>query len=126
MGIENASRERSGRPGLAIDADIGYGGDMKVAKLAELRDSLSRYVHQVEHGATVRILVRGRPVADLVPVRRSGSTTGADDWNLDELERRGMIRRGDGRIPPELFKPGPKARGKGVSEALLEERRQGR
>ena len=59
---------------------------MRVANLAEVKNSLSRYVAQVRRGGTVRILVRGVPVADLVPVE-SRDESGAGDAELAELER---------------------------------------
>ena len=41
---------------------------MKVANLADVKNDLSRFVAQVRRGGRVRILVRGVPAADLVPV----------------------------------------------------------
>lgn len=36
----------------------------------ELRQHASQYLHRVEHGETVEVTQRGRPVARLVPVDR--------------------------------------------------------
>jgi len=94
-------------------------------KLSDVKNNLSRYVERVRHGERIRILVRGVPVADLVPVHE-GLASADDRANLDELERRGLIRRGTVRLDPQLFEPGPAAKGKPLSAYLLEERAEGR
>jgi prevent-host-death family protein len=40
---------------------------MREIGVRELKSSLSRVLHDVEDGEQVRITVRGRPVADIVP-----------------------------------------------------------
>jgi antitoxin (DNA-binding transcriptional repressor) of toxin-antitoxin stability system len=75
---------------------------MESAKLSDVKDGLSRYVEKVRKGGTVRILVRGVAVADLVPVV-------ADD---DEVI-----------AEKELLTPGPKVKGPPPSEAIVAERR---
>ncbi len=73
----------------------------------------------------MRILSRGVPVADLMPIR-----TGGDGETLDrqlaELENLGWVRRGTGRISEDLLRPGPLSVGRPASEELVEERRDGR
>jgi prevent-host-death family protein len=95
---------------------------MKTASLSEVKNDLSRYVDHVRRGATVRILVRGLPVADLVPVV-SGEVSSEE---LEDLERRGVIRQGKGGFPSELEKPGPKVKRGSAVDLLLEDRRRGR
>jgi prevent-host-death family protein len=97
---------------------------MKVAPLTRVKNELSRYVEHVRRGGRVRILVHGVPAADLVPV--ADSTSGALDPGLAELERRGVVRRGEGGIPPEILRPGPRIRGAGLSRTVIEERTRGR
>jgi len=75
---------------------------MEQANLSDVKDGLSAYVERVRKGHRVRILVRGVPVADLVPI----------DPAIDDAE-----------AEPELLKPGPKVRGRPLSETLVEERR---
>jgi prevent-host-death family protein len=99
---------------------------MKVAKLADVKNDLSRYVAQVRRGARVRILVRGVPAADLVPIETHASASEGDDHELDELERLGLVRRGRGlaaRELRELERPGPRVRGLRAVAGLIEERR---
>jgi prevent-host-death family protein len=99
---------------------------MRVANLAEVKNDLSRVVAQVRRGARVRILVRGVPAADLVPVDTPGN---AGDESLAELERLGLVRRGAELSPRELAeldRPGPRVRGGRAVDALIRERRGGR
>lgn len=101
---------------------------MKLANLSDVKDDLSRYVARVRRGASVRILVRGVPVADLVPIAR-GSEKGTDDAELAELEKLGLARRGaalGARAERELEEPGPRVSGGHAVAALLADRRRER
>jgi len=99
---------------------------MKLVKISEAKNNLSRYLKYVRRGGRIRILDRDTPVADLVPVETTGSQD-EDEALLASLERRGIVTRGKpGPIDPEIFEPGPGGPRSGVVEALLEERRQGR
>jgi antitoxin (DNA-binding transcriptional repressor) of toxin-antitoxin stability system len=100
---------------------------MKSAKIAELRNELSRFLQYVRRGGVVRVFDRDRPIADIVPVRESASTgSGALDQVLSDLERRGVLRRGHGVIPDHLLHGRlPRAK-RSVLDALIEERREGR
>ena len=97
---------------------------MKVAKLSQVKDELSRYVDYVRRGGRVRVLVRGLPAADLVPVS-AASPGGSESWDaeLAELERQGIVRRGSGPVPREIFKRGPRLRGASLSQTIAEDRR---
>ncbi len=75
---------------------------MEQAKLSDVKDGLSAYVERVRKGHRVRILVRGVPAADLVPI----------DPTVDDAE-----------AEPELLKPGPRVKGRPLSETLIAERR---
>jgi antitoxin (DNA-binding transcriptional repressor) of toxin-antitoxin stability system len=94
---------------------------MKKARVSDLKNQLSRYLDFVRHGETVLVLDRKVPVAELRPITGRSSNGG-----LAALERKGVIRRGSGRIPEKFFKEvlsGKRAR---VLDALLEEREKGR
>lgn len=56
---------------------------MKSIGIRELRQQASRYVRDVEQGETIQVTDRGRPVAWLTPVPRSGS--------LAQLEASGRL-----------------------------------
>jgi prevent-host-death family protein len=98
---------------------------MKVAKLSDVKDELSRYVDYVRRGGRVRVLVRGLPAADLVPVSGASAGEPEADAALAELERQGMVRRGSGRVPPEILKRGPRLRGVSMASTVAAERRSG-
>ncbi len=92
---------------------------MKKAKIAELKNSLSRYLDHVRDGGQVLVMDRDRPVARIVPVE--SDSEGADD-RLVRLERKGLIRKGTGGVPAWLGRRRP-ARLKGsVLGDLLAER----
>jgi prevent-host-death family protein len=98
---------------------------MKMVSLSEAKAHLSRHVERARHGESVRIQVRGVPVAELVPIRDESSGK-LDEGDLRALERAGLVRRGRGQMPALIFKPGPSVRGKGLVATLLDERRAGR
>ena len=94
---------------------------MKRASISDLKNQLSRYLDYVRAGETVMVLDRKVPVAELRPI----SSTDAKN-RLVSLERKGLVRRGNGRLPKSFFSQtlgGKKAR---TLDALLEEREKGR
>jgi prevent-host-death family protein len=98
---------------------------MKRAKIADLKNNLSRYLDHVRAGGTVTVLDRDEPIAQIVPMRRAGRRKGDDQARLAELERQGLIRRGRGGLP-EWFRRRRWVRLRGsVLKDLLEERRSG-
>jgi prevent-host-death family protein len=46
---------------------------VKSAKIAELKNNLSRYLDYVKAGGAVMVLDRDRPVAQIVPLSRPGA-----------------------------------------------------
>jgi prevent-host-death family protein len=102
---------------------------MKHATIAKFRNHLSRYLREVQRGETIEILDREVPVARLVaipPPKPGGPKEDEEAW-LTRLERKGIIKRGDGKAVPEIlqgFPPGTPPLG--AVDALLEERRKGR
>ncbi len=98
---------------------------MKVANLSDVKNDLSRYVARVRKGERVRILVRGVPVADLVPVEEQQADADWSEEELRELERQGIIRRNRGTLDDsELDEPGPALKGgDSATRALIAERR---
>jgi prevent-host-death family protein len=99
---------------------------MKRAKIAELKNNLSRYLEHVKAGGTVVVLERDRPVAQIVPWTSRNAEAGSDEERLLRLERQGLIRRGTGGLPDWLGtrKP-PRLRGS-VLQDLLKDRKAGR
>jgi antitoxin (DNA-binding transcriptional repressor) of toxin-antitoxin stability system len=98
---------------------------MRSVKIAEAKNNFSRHLAYVKRGGRVRIFDRDKPVADLVPVE--ASSTSSDEELLADLERSGLARRGDpGPLPREILTPGPRDRGARLRNALLAERRRSR
>ena len=98
---------------------------MSVVKVSELKDRLSHYLRQVQRGESVLVSDRNRVIARIDPAG-DVSTLAPDDgrW-LDDLERRGVVRRGAGKLPRGWLARRPKVKADVVS-ALLEEREEGR
>ena len=117
---EVESRQRTvGR--LTISMVRGYFSHMKQAKVSDLKNQLSRYLDYVRNGETVLVLDRNIPVAELRPVSEKIS-----NGRIAALERKGIIRRGSGRLPTGFLKKIPAGKPAGVLAALLDEREKGR
>ncbi len=90
--------------------------------VAQLKAKLSEYLARVRAGEEVLITDHGRPVARIVAAKDE------EDQHQADLERRGLIKRGAGVMPDGFFDmPRPTlADGFTLSEAVIEERREGR
>ncbi len=95
---------------------------MKEAKISELKNRLSRYLALVRRGEIVRILDRDVPIAQIVPIGHESAARRARGERLAEMERKGLIRRGSGRIDREILRSDPPGKPCGVLAALLDER----
>jgi prevent-host-death family protein len=87
---------------------------MREIGVRELKRSLSKTLRAVGRGEQVRVTVRGRPVADIVP---AGASAGDD--RLRELVAQGRV------VPPARARPrrAPKpAKGGSASSLVLSER----
>jgi prevent-host-death family protein len=88
---------------------------MREIGVRELKGSLSSVLHRVDEGEQIRVTVRGRPVADIVPAgaRRTNS-------RLRELVAEGRV------TPAAQARPGrsprPLATGRSASAIVLAER----
>lgn len=98
---------------------------MKRARIAELKNNLSRYLDHVRAGGIVLVLDRDQPVARIVPLSRPAGTRGGVDERLLRLERQGLIRRGTGGLPEWFGRRRPHRVRGSVLEDLLEERESG-
>ncbi len=72
---------------------------MQTASITQLKNSLSAYLRDVRAGEEVLITDRGRPIARLAPVASADSLT----EHLADLERRGLLKRGDGSLPADFW-----------------------
>lgn len=93
--------------------------------MSDAKDDLSRYVDYVRRGGTVRILVRGVPVADLVPIEAVSASSRSAEQALADLERRSILRRGSGEAWGELLDARPTLGRRSAIDDVREEREQG-
>lgn len=96
---------------------------MKTAAVSELKASLSEYLAKVKGGEEIIVTDRGKPIAKIVPVTPSEAVP----EHLRDLERKGLIKIGTGKLPKDFWDwPRPKDPKGLVLKALLEERAEGR
>ena len=96
---------------------------MKVAKVSELKASLSKYLARVKAGEEVVVTERGTPVAKLVPIPPA---EGDEEQRLERLEREGVLKRGTGKLPKDFWdRPRAKDPEGRALKALLEDRESG-
>ena len=98
---------------------------MKKARIAELKNNLSRYLEHVRAGGSVLVLDRDQPVARIVPLQQTIPGGKGNEERLVRLERRGLIRRGAGGLPDWLGKRRPPRLRGSVLRDLLDEREGG-
>ena len=92
---------------------------MQTTSITELKNSLSAYLRNVKAGEEVLITDRGRPIARLVPVSPSDSI----EERMDDLERRGLLKRGTGKLPEDFWEmPRPKDPEGSVRRAISQDR----
>jgi antitoxin (DNA-binding transcriptional repressor) of toxin-antitoxin stability system len=96
---------------------------MRTVNIAELKNKLSAYITYAKAGETVIIRDRDTPVAQLIPF-----PTGDVTEEERELVAAGVLRLG--RRPRNLAAldelPMPKVKGNALTQALLDERDEGR
>jgi prevent-host-death family protein len=97
---------------------------MKLVNIAELKNRLGFYLRAVRRGEPVLIRDRDRVIARIEPAGEQAAAGGGE--RLGELERRGIVRRGSGRLTPELLarRVRPRRPADAVG-ALLREREEG-
>jgi prevent-host-death family protein len=85
----------------------------------ELKDHLSTYLRRAREGEEILVTNRGRAIAALSGPPKAKMTR---EEKLDDMERRGIITRGRGklRLPKELIKL--QGEGPSVSEMMLRDR----
>ena len=98
---------------------------VKTVKIAELKNRLSYFLRLVQQGESILVCDRDRVIARIERAGGETSVPEADaDW-LDRLERRGVIRRGKGRITTQWLARRPRVAADVVA-ALLQDRDEGR
>jgi len=98
---------------------------MKAVNIAELKNRLSHYLRIVRRGQPILVRDRDRVIARIEPAGEAASAATGDAARLAELELRGILRRGQGRVTPELLRRRPRVSADVVG-ALLREREETR
>jgi prevent-host-death family protein len=93
--------------------------------ISELKDHFSHYLREVRRGRSVVVCDRDRVIARIEPAGSAAPATGEDARWLEELERRGTIRRGRGRLDRAWLARRPALKADLVA-AVLKEREEGR
>jgi antitoxin (DNA-binding transcriptional repressor) of toxin-antitoxin stability system len=96
---------------------------MEKATISELKNRLSAYLKKVRAGHTVLILDRDQLIARLERVE--GGQAQGDD-RLVRLERAGLLRRAKSSPPVKALRAAPAKAKRSVTQAMLDERREGR
>ena len=92
---------------------------MRSINIAELKNHLSSYLHEVQAGHEVLIHHRRRPIAKLVPVERQKKF----DEELLALAAAGKARLPEDPLPESFWEmPAPKLSGKKTAAALRADR----
>jgi antitoxin (DNA-binding transcriptional repressor) of toxin-antitoxin stability system len=68
--------------------------------ISELKSRLSHYLWRVRRGETIVVRDRDTVIARIEPAGGALESAEEDQW-LDELERRGTIRRASRTLPPD-------------------------
>lgn len=98
---------------------------MQNAPISKLKAKLSEYLRKVEAGEEVVILSHGRPVAKIVPLKRTEDMT-HEEW-VQHLIRTGRIRPQKKKLPPDFWvRPRFKDPERLLLKAVLDERKEGR
>ena len=95
---------------------------MEKATISQLKDRLSAYLRKVRAGHVILILDRDQPVARLEGVAEQSDPEG----RLARLERSGLVRRPRSSVPLKALKAAPPKAKRSVTQALIDERREGR
>jgi antitoxin (DNA-binding transcriptional repressor) of toxin-antitoxin stability system len=104
---------------------LGHNEAMSVVKISELKNRLSHYLREVQRGQPVLVADRHRVIARIDAAGDLPSEQGEDGRWLSDLERRGIVRRGIGRLPRDWLGRRPQVEADVVA-ALLDERQEGR
>ena len=104
---------------------MSYQVAMSPVNVAELKNRLSHYLRLVRRGQAVLVRDRDRVIARIEPAGNRDAAAGDDAARLSDLEARGILRRGRGRITPDLWARRPRTDADAIA-TLLGERDDGR
>jgi prevent-host-death family protein len=85
----------------------------------ELKNRMGRYMREVKRGGSLAVTERGEHIATISPKAKAEKEETFDEL-LDQLEKQGLIRRGQGKL--SKFRA-VKSKGKLASEMIIEDRK---
>jgi len=98
---------------------------VQTVKIAELKNRLSYYLRRVQQGESILVCDRERVIARIERVGADAAVPATEAEWLNRLERRGVIRRGTGKLSRKWLAARPDVSADVVA-ALLEEREDSR
>ncbi len=98
---------------------------MTAVNVAELKNRLSHYLRMVRRGESVLVRDRDRVIARIEPAGGSATVPEDDAERVSELEARGILKRGRGRITREVWARRPRTNADAVA-ILVRERQDDR
>lgn len=93
---------------------------MQTTTVSKLKMSLSAYLRRVKAGEEVLVTEHGRPVARLLPPGR----TSLPEY-LRDMEKNGLVRRGQRPLPDNFWKLPRPAADAGIRSLIIREREEG-
>ena len=99
---------------------------VKKAGITELKKNLSRYLARVKRGESILVFDRNKAIAQIIPFQKKPRGATSDAARLSRLERKGLIRRGNGTSALWVTKRRLVKVEGSVLQDLLDERRSGR
>ena len=69
---------------------------MKKAGITELKKNFSQYLEWIKCGESILVFNRNQPVARIIPLKKASRSVTPDAARLARLERKCLIRRGNG------------------------------
>jgi prevent-host-death family protein len=97
---------------------------VETVKITELKNRLSYYLRRVQRGEAVLVCDRDRVIARIERAGGPAAVPRSDSEWLDRLERRGVIRRGAGKLSRRWLANRPRVKADLVA-ALLRDREEG-
>lgn len=98
----------------------GYHLAMKIVSISELKNRLSHFLRLVRRGESLLVCNRDQAIARIEPAGGGTAPRGDEEW-LASLERDGLIRRGQGKLPLAWLDQRPKVEADLV-RAVIDER----
>ena len=95
---------------------------VKTANIRTIKDKLSAFLRDVQHGDIILVSDRGRVVAEIRPPTHGNQVLSAADQVLMQLAEQGLIRRGLPNTPDAYLQSPLKLAAEVIDRGLAESR----